>query len=75
MCWRITAAPPSGVSYMLESREMMMRMFPDLFRENRIQPMGRYPDLLRRTLASVAPAKCERDPVVVILTPGHFNSA
>ena len=66
---------PSGVSYMLESREMMMRMFPDLFRENRIQPMGRYPDLLRRTLASVAPAKCERDPVVVILTPGHFNSA
>ena len=66
---------PSGVSYMLESREMMMRMFPDLFRENRIQPVDRYPDLLRRTLASVAPAKCERDPVVVILTPGHFNSA
>ena len=66
---------PSGVSYMLESREMMMRMFPDLFRENRIQPVDRYPDLLRRTLASVAPAKCELDPVVVILTPGHFNSA
>ena len=66
---------PSGVSYMLESREMMMRMFPDLFRENRIQPVDRYPDLQRRTLASVAPAKCERDPVVVILTPGHFNSA
>jgi uncharacterized circularly permuted ATP-grasp superfamily protein len=55
---------PSGVSYMLESREMMMRMFPAL-----------YPEKLRRTLASVAPVKCERDPTVVILTPGHFNSA
>ncbi len=66
---------PSGVSYMLESREMMMRMFPDLFRENRIAPVDHYPDLLRRTLASVAPARCDRDPTVVILTPGHFNSA
>ena len=66
---------PSGVSYMLESREMMMRMFPDLFRENRILPVDGYPDLLRRTLASVAPVKCDRDPTVVILTPGHFNSA
>jgi len=66
---------PSGVSYMLESREMMMRMFPDLFRENRIEPVDNYPDKLRRTLASVAPSKCDRDPVVVILTPGHFNSA
>jgi uncharacterized circularly permuted ATP-grasp superfamily protein len=66
---------PSGVSYMLESREMMMRMFPDLFRENRIEPVDRYHELLRRTLASVAPAKCERDPTIVILTPGHFNSA
>ena len=66
---------PSGVSYMLESREMMMRMFPDLFRENRIQPVDRYHSLLRRTLNSVAPAKCTGEPVVVILTPGHFNSA
>ncbi len=46
---------PSGVSYMLENREIMMRMFPDLFRENRIEPVDRYPELLRRTLASVAP--------------------
>ena len=60
---------------MLESREMMMRMFPDLFRENRIEPVDNYPDKLRRTLASVAPSKCDREPVVVILTPGHFNSA
>ncbi|MFN3645821.1 MAG: circularly permuted type 2 ATP-grasp protein [Gemmobacter sp.] len=66
---------PSGVSYMLENREIMMRMFPDLFRENRIQPVESYPEALRRTLASVAPAKCDRDPNIVILTPGHFNSA
>jgi uncharacterized circularly permuted ATP-grasp superfamily protein len=66
---------PSGVSYMLESREMMMRMFPDLFRENRIEPIDSYPEKLRRTLASVAPAKCNGTPTVVILTPGHFNSA
>ncbi|WP_097031783.1 circularly permuted type 2 ATP-grasp protein [Cereibacter ovatus] len=66
---------PSGVSYMLENREIMMRMFPELFRENRIEPVDSYPEKLRRTLASVAPAKCERDPTVVLLTPGHFNSA
>jgi uncharacterized circularly permuted ATP-grasp superfamily protein len=66
---------PSGVSYMLENREIMMRMFPELFRANRIAPVDRYPELLRRTLASVAPAKCTGEPTVVILTPGHFNSA
>jgi len=66
---------PSGVSYMLENREIMMRMFPDLFRENRIEPVDSYPEKLRRTLASLAPLKCRHDPVVVILTPGHFNSA
>ena len=66
---------PSGVSYMLENREIMMRMFPELFRANRIEPVESYPALLKRTLASVAPQKCKGDPVVVILTPGHFNSA
>ncbi|MDM7255887.1 MAG: circularly permuted type 2 ATP-grasp protein, partial [Paracoccus sp. (in: a-proteobacteria)] len=66
---------PSGVSYMLENREIMMRMFPDLFRGNRIEPVDGYPELLRRTLASVAPAKCQGDPTIVILTPGHYNSA
>ena len=66
---------PSGVSYMLESREIMMRMFPGLFRENRIEPVDGYSEKLRRTLASVAPKKCRGEPVVVILTPGHFNSA
>ena len=54
---------PSGVSYMLENREIMMRMFPELFRANRIAPVDDYPDRLRRTLASVAPPKCEGEPV------------
>ncbi len=66
---------PSGVSYMLENREIMMRMFPALFQENRIAPVENYPALLKRTLASVAPKKCDGDPTVAILTPGHFNSA
>jgi uncharacterized circularly permuted ATP-grasp superfamily protein len=66
---------PSGVSYMLENREIMMRMFPELFQANRILPVDSYSDLLRRTLASVAPAKCAGEPCIVILTPGHFNSA
>ncbi|MCX7889923.1 MAG: circularly permuted type 2 ATP-grasp protein [Rhodobacteraceae bacterium] len=66
---------PSGVSYMLENREIMMRMFPALFRENRIEPVDHYPDLLRRTLASVAPAGADGDPTIALLTPGSFNSA
>lgn len=66
---------PSGVSYMLENREIMMRMFPALFRENRIAPVESYPEVLRRTLASVAPRKCTGEPNIAILTPGHFNSA
>ena len=66
---------PSGVSYMLENREIMMRMFPQLFRQNRIEPVDQYPEMLRRTLESVAPTKCKERPTCVILTPGHFNSA
>jgi uncharacterized circularly permuted ATP-grasp superfamily protein len=66
---------PSGVSYMLENREIMMRLFPSLFRENRIEPVDGYPQALRRTLASVAPQKCEGAPTIAILTPGSFNSA
>jgi uncharacterized circularly permuted ATP-grasp superfamily protein len=66
---------PSGVSYMLENREIMMRMFPELFRANRIEPVDTYPEKLRRTLASVAPEKCAGDPTIVILTPGAYNSA
>lgn len=66
---------PSGVSYMMENREAMMRLFPKLFTSNRIQPVDQYPSMLRRTLKSVAPPKCEDDPVIVVLTPGSFNSA
>ncbi|WP_112322293.1 circularly permuted type 2 ATP-grasp protein [Oceanibium sediminis] len=66
---------PSGVSYMLENREIMMRLNPDLFRTARVLPVDDYPRALRRTLASVAPAKCEGAPTVVVLTPGSFNSA
>ncbi len=66
---------PSGVSYMLENREIMMRLFPGLFRENRIEPVDGYSESLRRMLASVAPAKCSGEPTIVILTPGPLNSA
>lgn len=66
---------PSGVSYMLENREIMMRMFPELFRSSRIAPVDDYARLLKRTLSSVAPEKCTGEPCVVILTPGSFNSA
>lgn len=65
---------PSGVSYMLENRKMMMRLFPDLFSQNRVAPVAHYPDLLLETLrASAPPATAE--PTVVVLTPGMYNSA
>ncbi|MEM9780931.1 MAG: circularly permuted type 2 ATP-grasp protein [Pseudomonadota bacterium] len=66
---------PSGVSYMLENREIMMRMFPDLFSGGGVEPVDRYPDDLRATLEEVAPPACKQDPTVVLLTPGPFNSA
>ncbi|MEM8553156.1 MAG: circularly permuted type 2 ATP-grasp protein, partial [Pseudomonadota bacterium] len=66
---------PSGVSYMLENREVTMRLFPDLFDEHRIEPVEQYPNELLSTLQSLAPRGAKRDPTVVILTPGPFNSA
>jgi uncharacterized circularly permuted ATP-grasp superfamily protein len=60
---------------MLENREIMMRLFPELFSRHRIAPVENYPDELLATLKSVAPAKTARDPEVVLLTPGVFNSA
>ena len=66
---------PSGVSYMLENREVTMRLFPDLFHDHKIQPVEQYPNELLSTLQSLAPARAPRDPTVVILTPGPFNSA
>ena len=65
---------PSGVSYMLEDRKMMMRLFPDLFARMAVAPVEHYPDLLLDNLRSVAPAGV-LNPNVVLLTPGQFNSA
>ncbi|HEY5081069.1 MAG TPA: circularly permuted type 2 ATP-grasp protein [Bauldia sp.] len=69
------ARTPSGVSYMLENREVMMRLFPDLFAVNRIAPVENYPEELLATLKSVAPYSAPDDPTVALLTPGPFNSA
>ena len=69
------ARTPSGVSYMLENREIMMRLFPELFSRHRIAPVENYPDELLATLTSVAPLSTPREPNVVLLTPGVFNSA
>ena len=66
---------PSGVSYMLENRETMMHLFPDLFASHRVAPVGHYPELLLRTLQAVAPPACEGEPKVAVLTPGIHNSA
>ncbi len=65
---------PSGVSYMLENRKMMMRLFPELFAKHRVEPVAHYPDLLLDTLRQSAPAQ-NANPTVVVLTPGMYNSA
>ncbi|MCM0021202.1 MAG: circularly permuted type 2 ATP-grasp protein [Tagaea sp.] len=68
---------PSGVSYMLENREAMMRLFPELFARNRVQPVGHYPDELLKSLRSLPPAGVadKNEPTVVVMTPGAYNSA
>jgi uncharacterized circularly permuted ATP-grasp superfamily protein len=66
---------PSGVSYMLENREAMMHIFPELFARHRIAPVNDYPEVLRQTLEAVAPPACEGDPCLAVLTPGIHNSA
>ncbi|MET0181368.1 MAG: circularly permuted type 2 ATP-grasp protein [Caulobacterales bacterium] len=66
---------PSGVSYMLEDRSVMMRLFPELFARAGVAPISRYPELLLRTLRSVAPPSGANEPNVVVLTPGQYNSA
>lgn len=68
------ARTPSGVSYMLENRQAMMRLFPDLFGAYSVAPVSHYPELLADTLRAVAPRGVE-DPTVVLLTPGQYNSA
>ncbi|MDQ8756323.1 circularly permuted type 2 ATP-grasp protein [Sphingosinicella sp. LHD-64] len=68
------ARTPSGVSYMLENREAMLRLCPELFEALPVQPVDSYPELLRDMLYSVTPGRT-RAPTCVVLTPGHFNSA
>ena len=69
------ARTPSGVSYMLENRETMLQMFPDLFSRIPVQVVSNYPRNLRRSLAASAPPACQGKPVVAVLTPGIHNSA
>lgn len=69
------ARTPSGVSYMLENREAMLRLCPELFEIFHVAPVDSYPDMLHETMRSVAPKGAGRQPVCVVLTPGHFNSA
>jgi uncharacterized circularly permuted ATP-grasp superfamily protein len=68
------ARTPSGVSYMLENREAMLRLCPELFEQFQVRPVDNYPDSLRDMLYSVSP-RGSRDAVCVLLTPGHYNSA
>ncbi len=69
------ARTPSGVSYMLENREVMMRVLPELFARHAVAPIENYPNELLASLRSVAPHSASRDPTIVVLTPGQFNSA
>jgi uncharacterized circularly permuted ATP-grasp superfamily protein len=69
------ARTPSGVSYMLENREAMLRLCPELFRDFRVAAVDSYPDRLLETMKSVAPNWSGQNPVCVVLTPGHYNSA
>jgi uncharacterized circularly permuted ATP-grasp superfamily protein len=66
---------PSGVSYMLENREAMLRLFPWLCARHRVAPISRYPEELLTTLKAAAPATCRGEPTVALLTPGPYNSA
>ncbi|QKG70370.1 circularly permuted type 2 ATP-grasp protein [Erythrobacter mangrovi] len=69
------ARTPSGVSYMLENRETMMAMFPELFMRMGIESVSDYPRRLAKSLAACAPSCSDGKPVVAVLTPGIYNSA
>ena len=69
------ARTPSGVSYMLENRETMLQMFPELFARTSVQPVSNYPSDLRRSLGACAPDATDGPPTVAVLTPGIYNSA
>ena len=69
------ARTPSGVSYMLENRETMLQMFPELFSQIKVQRVSDYPKNLRASLEASAPPQCKGRPCVAVLTPGIHNSA
>lgn len=69
------ARTPSGVSYMLENRETMLKMFPELFSQVGVESISDYPALLRKALAASAPNACNGKPQIAVLTPGIHNSA
>lgn len=69
------ARTPSGVSYMLENRETMLHMFPELFSRIKVRPVSQYPRSLRRSLSGCAPGACDGRPTLAVLTPGIHNSA
>ncbi|HEV7415285.1 MAG TPA: circularly permuted type 2 ATP-grasp protein [Tianweitania sediminis] len=69
------ARTPSGVSYMLENRETMMQLFPELFQRIRVRPVENYPQILRQSLSAVKPESCDGPPRLAVLTPGSYNSA
>jgi uncharacterized circularly permuted ATP-grasp superfamily protein len=69
------ARTPSGVSYMIENREAMLRLCPELFEIFEVAAVDSYPDRLLETMQSVTPRGNGKDAVCVLLTPGHFNSA
>ncbi|WP_371398417.1 circularly permuted type 2 ATP-grasp protein [Fretibacter rubidus] len=69
------ARTPSGVSYMLENRETMLQIFPELFSRNKVQRVNNYPQTLRQSLEACAPKHCTDKPVIAVLTPGIHNSA
>lgn len=69
------ARTPSGVSYMLENRETMLQMFPELFSRIPVREVSDYPTRLRRSLAACAPPACSGTPTIAVLTPGIFNAA
>jgi len=70
------ARTPSGVSYMLENRETMMQLFPELFQRVKVLPVENYPQLLRQSLSAVAPESVRGGaPTIAVLTPGIYNSA
>ncbi|MEO0766080.1 MAG: circularly permuted type 2 ATP-grasp protein [Pseudomonadota bacterium] len=69
------ARTPSGVSYMLENRETMLHMFPELFSRVKVRSVSQYPRSLRRSLSACAPNACEGRPTLAVLTPGIHNSA